>query len=190
MLIANKARHNTSRSYPRVGTRSAASGRPGMSLRTLFQPGMLIVQVRGAIEASNAGRLSDHIIDLANPDRPLILDLRGVNFINDDGFDALVRIAECAHKIGMRWAVVTSAAVDRLRSGTTSTYRLPIAGSVDEALQRLTSHDPAWSLPYGSSLPPGGSRGGDTSRQLANSIDGPRGPAKKEVKNRGRDRVA
>lgn len=148
MLIANKARHNKFRSYPRVGARHATSGHPGMSLRTHFQPGMLIVQVRGAIEASNAARLSDHVTDLANPDRPLILDLRGVNFINDDGFHALVRIAECSHRTGMRWALVISEAVDRLLSATPSTYRLPIAASVDEAMQRLTSHDPAWSLPH------------------------------------------
>lgn len=147
MLIANKARHNTFRSHPCAGTRHVTSGHPGMSLRTHFQPGMLIVQVCGAIEASNAARLSDHITDLANPDRPLILDLRGVNFINDDGFHALVRIAEYSHRTGMRWALVTSEAVDRLLGATPSTYGLPIAASVDEGMRRLTSHDPAWSLP-------------------------------------------
>lgn len=145
MLTANKVRRNEFRSRP--GTRHVTSGRPGMSLRSHFQPGMLIVQVRGAIEASNASRLSDHVTDLANPDRPLILDLRGVSFINDDGFYALVRIAEYSHRTGMRWALVTSAAVDRLLSVTPSTYRLPIAASVDEGMRRLTSHDPAWSLP-------------------------------------------
>jgi anti-anti-sigma factor len=119
-----------------------------MSLRTHFPPGTLIVQVTGAIEACNAARLSERITELANPDHSLILDLRGVNFINDDGFNALVRIAEYSHKTGMRWALVTSAAVDRLLSVTPSTYRLPIAGSVDEAMQRLTSDDPAWSLPH------------------------------------------
>ncbi|TAM68266.1 STAS domain-containing protein [Mycobacterium sp.] len=148
MLVANKARHNKFRAHPPAGTRRLTSGHPGMSLRTHFQPGMLIVQARGAIEAGNAARLSDHITDLANPGRPLILDLRGVNFMNDDGFYVLVRIAECSHRTGMRWALVASEAVDRLLSVTPSTYRLPIAASVDEAMQRLTSHDPAWALPH------------------------------------------
>ncbi|WP_297698942.1 STAS domain-containing protein [Mycobacterium sp.] len=148
MLVANKARHNRFRVHPPAGTRRVTSGHPGLSLRTHFQPGMLVVQVYGPIEAGNAARLNDHITDLANPDRPLILDLRGVNFINDDGFHALVRIAEYSHRTGMRWALVTSEAVDRLLSGTSSTYRLPTAASVDEAMQRLTSHDPAWSLPH------------------------------------------
>lgn len=148
MLIADKARRDEFRLHPPMDARRVTSRHPGMSLRTQFQPGMLIVQVRGAIEACSAARLSDQITDLANPDRPVILDLRGVNFINDDGFYALVRFAEASRRTGMRWALVTGEAVDRLLSVTPNTDRLPIADSVDEAMQRLPSHHPASSQPH------------------------------------------
>lgn len=148
MLIAGKARRNKFRFHPPVDTRRGTSRHPGMSLRTQFQPGMLIVQVRGVMEGCSAVRLSDHIADLAKPDRPVILDLRGVNFINDDGFYALVRFAEALRGAGMRWALVPGEAFDRLLNVTSNTDRLPIAASVDEAMRRLASRQPASSLPH------------------------------------------
>jgi anti-anti-sigma factor len=126
----------------------AATDHSGMSLRTHFQPGTTIVQVCGAVEACNAARLSDHIDDLASPGPPLILDLRGVDFFDGDGLRTLVGIAEKSQRAGVRWALVTSEAVDRLLRVTDSRYRLPIAASVEEAVQRLTSPGPAQSLPH------------------------------------------
>ena len=96
--------------------------------------------------ACNADRLSDHVDDLVTPNRPLIVDLWGVDFFGADGFRALVRIAEKCQRTGVRWALVTGEAVDRLLAITHSNYRLPIAASVGEALQQLTSTDPARSL--------------------------------------------
>lgn len=118
----------------------------GMSLRTHFQPDLTIVEAHGAVHAGNAARLSDCVDDLASRDRPLILDLWGVDFFGGDGFRALVRIAEKCQRTGVRWALVTGEAVDRLLGITHSNYRLPIAASVGEALQQLTSTDPARSL--------------------------------------------
>ena len=46
-----------------------------------FQPGTTIVRVHGAVDAGNAERLSDYVDDLASPGRFLILDLRGVSFL-------------------------------------------------------------------------------------------------------------
>ncbi|MCV7379919.1 hypothetical protein BST11_15165 [Mycobacterium alsense] len=147
-MLTDYKRHDELRFDPRAGTQRVRSGHPGMSLRAHFQPGLVVVQVTGAIEECNAARLNDYVTGLANPDRPLILDLRGVNFINDDGFYALVRIAEHAHRTGMAWALVTSDAVDRLRGSTRSTYRLPVAASMEGAMRRLTFRDPGWSLPH------------------------------------------
>ena len=93
---------------------SVAADHAGMSLHSHFQPEITILEVRGAVDAYNAERLSDHIDDLATRDRPLIIDLYSVDFFGSDGFRALVKIAETCQREGVRWALVTSRAVDRL----------------------------------------------------------------------------
>ncbi len=148
MPSANKPPHSKLCTNPFTRCCRVASDHSGISLRTHFQPGTTIVQVHGAVEACNATRLSDYVDDLASAARPLILDLRGVDFFSGDGFRALVRIAEKSHRTGMRWALVTGDAVDRLLRTTDSYFRLPISASVEEALQHLTFTDPASSLPH------------------------------------------
>ncbi|MGH3541176.1 MAG: STAS domain-containing protein [Mycobacterium sp.] len=147
MLNINERSRTDTDTCPLARSCHASTDHSGMSLRTHFQPGTTIVQVHGAVEACNAARLSHHVDDLASVARPLILDLRGVDFFSGDGFRALVRIAEKSQRTGMRWALVSSEAVDRLLRSTDSNYRLRIEASVEEALQQLTSPDPAWSLP-------------------------------------------
>lgn len=120
----------------------------GMSLHTHFQPGATIVQVRGAVEGCDARRLSDYVSEVASSSRPLILDLRRVDFFTGEGFRTLIGIAERCRLSGVRWALVSSDAIDRLLRTIDSSYRLPIAPSVEEALQQLTSADPAWSPPH------------------------------------------
>ncbi|MCV7401945.1 STAS domain-containing protein [Mycobacterium fragae] len=144
--INERSRTDASERLPARDCR-VATDYSSMSLRTHFQPGATIIQACGAVDAGNAARLSDYVDDVANPGRPLILDLRGVDFVSGDGFRALVRIAEKAQRTGVRWVLVPSEAVDRLLHITDSNYRLPIAASVEGALLRLTSSDTAWSLP-------------------------------------------
>jgi hypothetical protein len=55
-----------------------AADHAGMSLHTHFQPEITILEVRGAVDAYNAERLSDHIDDLATGDRPLIHELSDI----------------------------------------------------------------------------------------------------------------
>ena len=119
-----------------------------MSLRTHFQPDITIVEVHGAVDACNAERLSDCVDDLASRDRPLILDLWGVDFFGGEGFRALVRIAEKFERTKVRWALATSEAVDRLLCIADTHYRLPVAASVGEAPQQLTLDHRASCLPH------------------------------------------
>lgn len=148
MPSLSKLSHSKVYKRPVVRNRHVASDRSGMSLRSHFQPGATIVQVRGAVEGANASRLLDYLDDVASATRPLILDLRHVDFFTGDGFRTLIRIAEQCQRSKVRWALVTSEAIDQLLRTTDSSYRLPIAPSVEEAMQQLTSADSAWSLPH------------------------------------------
>lgn len=126
---------------------SVVADHPGMSLHTHFQPEITIVEVRGAIDAYNAERLSGRIDDLATRDRPLIIDLHCVDFFGSDGFRALVKIAETCQRDGVRWALVTSRTVDRLLRTDNSNHGFPAAATVEEAMQQLRPHNHAWSPP-------------------------------------------
>ncbi|WP_424081815.1 STAS domain-containing protein [Mycobacterium sp.] len=65
-----------------------------MSFRTHFRPDITIVEVRGAVDACNADRLSDYIDDLTSSEWPLIVDHCGVDFFGGDGFRALPRMIQ------------------------------------------------------------------------------------------------
>src|SRR5579884_4313259 len=114
MSTINGYRDTDSYSRQLARNRFLAADHAAMSLHTHFQPEMTIVEVRGAVEAHNAERLSRHIDGLTSGDRPLIIDLYCVDFFGSDGFRALVRIAKICRREGVRWALVTSRAVDRL----------------------------------------------------------------------------
>lgn len=132
-------------------SRCVATDQSGMSLRAHFQPYATTVQVCGAVDASNGQRLSEYVDGLANPSRGLILDLRGVNFLSDGGLSALVRIVEKSQRTGVRCALVTSQAVDRLLAGAEGRFRLSTAASVQDALrQQVTAPGEYRAMPLAS----------------------------------------
>ena len=144
--------------YARPPARSrVATAHSEMSLRTHFQPDITIVEVDGVVDACNAERLSDYVADLASPGRPLILDLYGVDFFGGDGFRALVRIAEAlpAQQVCAGLWRPAKRSTDCCISPTAPT-ELPTTASL-EALQQLTPHNRAWSLPH-RVTPPEGTR--------------------------------
>jgi anti-anti-sigma factor len=146
--MSNKLLRGLPFTISRVPPGRVATDHSGMLLRTHNQADTTIVEVRGAVDACNAALLSDYADDLASVARPLILDFSDVEFFGVDGLRTLVEITEKSQQTGMRWALVTNAAVDRLLRITDSSGRLPIAPSLGEALQQLTSSPhPAWPPP-------------------------------------------
>ena len=128
-----------------------------MSLHTHFRPEITIVEVRGAVDAYNAERLSDHIDDLVTHDRPLIIDLYCVDFFRRRRFPSIGQVAETCQREGVRWTLVTSRAVDWLLYAGDGNHAFPVAASLEEAMQQLTPHKHEWLLPRRAAQP--GSRG-------------------------------
>lgn len=139
--MSSGSEHSFAKSYRRsvARRRRTTTDHLGMSMRTHFQPGTTIIQICGAIEASNANRLSNCVDDLSIAERSLILDLRGVDFFGSEGFRALLGIAEKCLRNGVQWALVAGAAVGQFLESSDSKYRLPVTASVEEALQQLSS---------------------------------------------------
>ncbi|OBI48083.1 hypothetical protein A5707_18395 [Mycobacterium kyorinense] len=115
-----------------------------MSLSTHFQSDITAVEVRGVLDACGAARLSDYVIELANPGRPLIIDLSSVDFVGGQGFQAMIRFAQHCQQIGVQWALVANAAVSRLLRAMDSTDRLPIAADLKDARRLLALYHQTW----------------------------------------------
>jgi anti-anti-sigma factor len=122
---------------------SVKAVRAGMALRTHFQPDSTVVEVDGVVDACSAGRLSDCVANLDGRTQPLVVDLSRVDFFGGDGFRALAGIDEKCWRIKVRWALVTSEAVDRLLRVVGPDHMFPITATVADAVRRLTVATPA-----------------------------------------------
>ena len=62
-----------------------------MEIQTTVEPGNLyILEIRGAIDGSTAAELRDAIVETAQPDRKLLLDMNGVNFMSSAGLRVML----------------------------------------------------------------------------------------------------
>jgi anti-sigma B factor antagonist len=62
-----------------------------MQITTTVEPGNLyILEICGSIDGSTAPQLRDAIIETAQPERKLLLDLKGVNFMSSAGLRVML----------------------------------------------------------------------------------------------------
>jgi anti-anti-sigma factor len=109
------------------------------------RPPAMVIEIGGEIDASNAQHVADYLVGFLHADRlvgfiqvdpPLVLDLRGVDFLGTAGFRVILRFAEACHRARRQWALVSSDAV-RILLRVAPNHHLPVAGSLDAALQRF-----------------------------------------------------
>ncbi|MGH3541498.1 MAG: STAS domain-containing protein [Mycobacterium sp.] len=93
-----------------------------------------VVTVSGAIDATNVDRISEHCKRFILPEKPIILDLSGVDCLAAQGIRFLYRIDDNCRAAGLQWALVTSQAVVRMLRITDDEANFPAVGSVHEAL--------------------------------------------------------
>jgi anti-anti-sigma factor len=94
----------------------------------------MVVTISGAIDAMNVDRVSDYCNRFILPDKPLILDLSGVDCLAAQGIRFLYRIDDECRTAGLEWALIASQAVTRVLRITNEQGGFPVAGSVHEAL--------------------------------------------------------
>ncbi len=98
-----------------------------------------VISAHGAIDASNAGRMTDFAVAHLGRCRALVLDLRDLNFFGTEGFSALHRVSVSCARIGTRWAVVPGAAVTRVLLICGPQCSLPTARTVEAAAATFRS---------------------------------------------------
>ena len=107
-----------------------------MTVRRAEARGFVMVHVTGEVEALTAGRLGAAVLDALGDERPVVLDLTDVRFLDSAGLATPLRITEESEDRGepLRIAVDQNRPVIRPIQITGLEHRLALFDSVDEAV--------------------------------------------------------
>jgi anti-anti-sigma factor len=99
-------------------------------------PSAVVITAHGELDASNSNQLADYVQRCAAYFKSLvvILNLSEVEFFGTAGFSALHTINVRSAGADVRWAVVPSRAVSRLLRICDPDHALPVAESIEDAL--------------------------------------------------------
>jgi anti-anti-sigma factor len=99
-------------------------------------PSAVVITAHGELDASNSNQLADYVQRCAAQFKSLvvILNLSEVEFFGTAGFSALHTINVRSAGADVRWAVVPSRAVSRLLRICDPDHALPVAESIEDAL--------------------------------------------------------
>jgi anti-anti-sigma factor len=99
-------------------------------------PPAVVITAHGELDASNSNQLADYVQRCAAHFKSLvvILNLSEVEFFGTAGFSALHTINVRSAGADVRWAVVPSRAVSRLLRICDPDHALPVAESIEDAL--------------------------------------------------------
>jgi anti-anti-sigma factor len=110
----------------------------GVCLSTRWQGNATVIAVTGELDTCNLHHLSDYTRRHLTGQRPVVLDLSGLDFLAAQGIRILFEIDEQCGRYGLDWALVSGRPVNRLLRICDRNGRLPAAASIDEALQRFS----------------------------------------------------
>ncbi|MGH3726541.1 MAG: STAS domain-containing protein [Mycobacterium sp.] len=100
-----------------------------------LQPnGAIVVAAFGDLDATNADCFVDYALSHLDEQRPLVVDLRGLNFCGGEGFLAILKIRyHCRHH-DVDWTLLPGEAIHRILEIGDPYCWLPTASSVADAL--------------------------------------------------------
>jgi anti-sigma B factor antagonist len=109
-----------------------------LTIEVRHEQDYVIVTAAGEIDISTVARMRACLFDLAASGRPLVADLDQVSFIDSTGLAALVGTAKrVTCRGGSLYAVCGRPKIRQLFRMTGLDHRIPLASTVDEALQAL-----------------------------------------------------
>ena len=111
-----------------------------LTIEVRHEQDYVIVTAVGEIDISTVTGMRECLFDLAASGRPLVADLDQVSFIDSTGLDALVGTAKRATACGgSLYAVCSRPKIRELFRITGLDCRIPLASTLDEALQALAA---------------------------------------------------
>jgi anti-anti-sigma factor len=111
-----------------------------LAIEVRDEHGYAIVAAVGEIDMSTVTQLRERLFELAVSGRPLVVDLEQVSFLDSSGLAALIGAAKraAAHG-GSLYAVCDRAKIRQLFGLTGLDCRIPLARTLDEALEALAA---------------------------------------------------
>jgi anti-sigma B factor antagonist len=111
-----------------------------LTIEVRHEQGYAVVSDAGEIDISTATKLRECLFELAASGLPLVADLDQVTFVNSAGLAVLVGTAKrAAANGGSLYAVCARPKIRQLFRLTGLDCRIPLARTLDEALQALTA---------------------------------------------------
>ena len=101
-----------------------------------------VVVARGELDATNGAAFVDYALSQADTTDRLIIDLSGLTFFATAGFTALHTLNVRCVGEDIRWALVPSAAVNRLLRVCDPDATLPVCTDVDAAITAVHGEAP------------------------------------------------
>lgn len=98
---------------------------------------LTVVTISGEIDATNADRLTHHVVALVPEDGAVIVDMVDTDFIGVEGLRALFAMNMECMRVDTHWAVIGSHTVHRLLRVGDRDGLVPAVRSATEALQRV-----------------------------------------------------
>ncbi len=107
-----------------------------LSIETRIQPGGVLLTLNGELDMASAGQLEREIASVGDSEpHAIVLDLRGLDFIDSTGLRTLITEHERSHANGRKFALVQgSRQVDRLMSITRVSEHLQFVSSPEDVL--------------------------------------------------------
>jgi anti-sigma B factor antagonist len=107
-----------------------------LSIETRTRPGGVVLRLSGELDMATAPHLEREIASASDGEpHVIVLDLRGLDFIDSTGLRTLITEHERSRQIGRQFALVQgSKQVDRLMSITRVSEHLRIVSSPEEIL--------------------------------------------------------
>ena len=106
-----------------------------MSIEHSEVRGFTVVRVRGEVEVLTAPRLADAVTSALGGERPVVVDLTDVTFLDSAGLGTLLRVTEASEEGGepLRLAVDENRPVVRTLQITGLEHRLALHHSAEDA---------------------------------------------------------
>jgi anti-sigma B factor antagonist len=101
------------------------ASRVGVEVETEQRDGGLRVVLSGDLDVATAPSVEERLVELDRPDSPavLVLDLRGLSFIDSTGLSLLINTDSRARKAGRRVTIVSGKGAPRRLLETTGLIR-------------------------------------------------------------------
>ncbi len=109
----------------------------GAMIRAQCRHLALVVTISGEINEANVERVSQYIRHFILAEKPLVLDLNGVDSFAAQSISLLYAVDQDCRTAGVEWCLIAGQPVVRVLRTFDDPANFPIAGSVPEALHHF-----------------------------------------------------